>query len=460
MKLTAAHLILAGLATTANSAAVEPITVKFEGRAAVPSKRSSSVDVKLTNWWNITDYQWYGKISVGTPPQEFNVLFDTGSTDLIIPNKGCTTCSNYTLFDSSKSSTFSKKPNLSYNVSYGTASDAQPLKKDATLRGTVHSDTVTIGGVSVKNQPFLLADSYDKNLGPNALGPNIEGILGIGPPNASVMSDALDYPLQTTLWGLYYSGHLPEPLFSLYLNSGEDSGASGEITLGGTDTSKYDGDITWVDFNSTIVALAHEWYIDNPAFFVNSKTVENSKTNKPFPGAVTLLDTGTSYILTPDYQTAKDLYAAISPEIKQLDALGTWGADCDVMEKLAPELTFTVGAGDKLVNLTMPRDAFNLGESSTHPGKCQGVVLNSPSAISDLASVWVLGSPVLKGYYTVWQGEKLQLGVAKLKASSTSGDDASSTSTSTPTATKGGAGALRPAVWGVAALGLALAALL
>jgi hypothetical protein len=70
MKLTPAHLILAGLATTANSAAVEPITVKFQGRTAVPSKRSSSVDVKFTNWWNVTDIQWYGKISVGTPPQD------------------------------------------------------------------------------------------------------------------------------------------------------------------------------------------------------------------------------------------------------------------------------------------------------------------------------------------------------------------------------------------------------
>lgn len=351
------------------------------------------------------------------------------------------------------SSSFSKSPNLAYNISFGTASDAQPLKKKATMVGRIHSDTVTIGDVSVDKQPFFLADTYDANLGAQALGPNIEGIMGMGPPNASIIGEALGEDFQPSFWSMYYAGLLPEPLFSLYLNSGEDS-ASGELTLGGVDSSKYTGDITWVDFNSTIVALTSEWYIDNPSFFINGQTVLNSKTNETFPGAVTLLDSGTSYILAPDYQTAKDLYASISPEIKQLDALGTWGADCAVMEKLAPELTFTVGAGNRLVNLTVPRDAFNLGESQTHKGKCQGVVLNSPEALSDLASVWVLGGPVLKGHYTVWQGERLQLGVAELRGSGSNASKTSTSSGATSTPTNSEAAGTNGAVglsvgWGV-----------
>ncbi|KPM42369.1 hypothetical protein AK830_g4216 [Neonectria ditissima] len=440
-------LALAGLAASA----ADPITIKLEGRRnAVASRAGKASSVKLTNWWNVTDFQWYGKVSVGTPAQEFNVLFDTGSTDLVLPRKGCTTCSNYTLFDPSESSTYAKKPGYPLQLTFGTGGNAQPLEKGASLSGTVVSDTVSVGGLAVENQTFLLCDSYDEDLGENPIGRNIDGIFGLAPPGSSVFSQAFNRSFSTTFWSLVADGRVPEPLFSLYLNSGRDS-ASGELTLGGVDASKYDGDVAWVDFNSTITGLAGEWFIDNPAFYVNGKPVRNSKTAAAFPGGVALLDTGTAYVMAPDRQTAKDLYAAVSPEIKPLGDLGVWGAPCAVMEELAPELTFAVGAGDAVVNLTMPRDAFNLGEHEAHPGMCQGVVLHSPTPISDLASVWVVGSPVLKGYYTVWQGEKLQLGVAELKASATDGGDASSSSTPTAVPT-GGAGALRPTVGGVLAV--------
>ncbi|KAH7160363.1 aspartic peptidase domain-containing protein [Dactylonectria estremocensis] len=445
MKISSAHVV-AGLAASASAA--EPVTIKLEGRQT--NKRSSApkaADVGLTNWWNVTDYQWYGKVSVGTPAQEFNVLFDTGSTDLVLPNKGCTTCSNYTLFDATKSSTYSVEPGYDFDLTFGTGGNAQPLANGATVNGTIVSDVVTIAGLSVKNQTFLLCDQYDEALGENPMGPGIDGIFGLAPPGSSVFSAEFNSTFNTTLWSLYASGKIPEPWFSLYLNSGEGS-SSGELTLGGVDDSNYDGDITYVDFNATITTLFGEWFIDNPTFYVDGASVDNSKTDSAFPDAVTLLDTGTAYIMVPDYQTAKDMYAAISPKIEQLDDLGVWGADCDVMEALAPELTFTVGAGPNIVNLTMPSGAFNLGEHDAHPGKCQGVILHAPKTISELASVWVLGSPVLKGYYTVWNGEKLQLGVANLKPSATSGDDAEASSTTTAVPT-GGAGGVRPAVWGV-----------
>jgi hypothetical protein len=235
----------------------------------------------------------------------------------------------------------------------------------------------------------------------------IDGILGISLPNNSFIG--ADVPFY---WNLYYKGKLPSPVFSFYMNPGKALG--GELTLGGIDSSRYEGNITYIALNKGLSTSNSQYMLDQLAVYINDAIFRSSSTGAAYPAGVAILDSGTAFIQAPDASTVKTLYSQISSQIRQIDPAGAWGAPCSILDSVAPQLTFTVGSGNQKLNLTIPKSYFNLGEYPGQPGTCQAL-FNTPMEPASVGSkpTWIIGSPVLKAYYTIWDAVNLKIGFAK-----------------------------------------------
>ncbi|NXI70330.1 PEPC protein, partial [Anseranas semipalmata] len=143
---------------------------------------------------------YFGEISIGTPPQNFLVLFDTGSSNLWVPSALCQTaaCGNHAKFNPTASSTFFNN-GQTYSLSYGSGS----------LTVVLGYDTLQIQSISVKNQEFGL--SKDEPTQPFYYA-KFDGILGMAYPSLAVGR------MPTALQGMLQQNQLTQPIFSFYFS--------------------------------------------------------------------------------------------------------------------------------------------------------------------------------------------------------------------------------------------------
>lgn len=124
------------------------------------------------------DTEWAGTVSIGTPPKEFLIDFDStyrariysssvvlthsslaGSSDLWVPSVDCNVaaCAQKNKFDASQSST-SKAEQGNFTIQYGDGSS---------VTGPVFTETVSVAGIQVTNQAFspatTISDSFGKD---------------------------------------------------------------------------------------------------------------------------------------------------------------------------------------------------------------------------------------------------------------------------------------------------------
>ncbi|XP_047561716.1 cathepsin E isoform X3 [Lutra lutra] len=177
---------------------------------------------------NYLDMEYFGTISVGSPPQNFTVIFDTGSSNLWVPSVYCTSpaCQTHTRFYPSQSSTYSTVGSH-FSIQYGTGS----------LSGILGADQVNVEGLVVVDQQF--GESVTEP-GQTFVNAEFDGILGLGYPSLAVggVTPVFDNMMAQNLVDI--------PMFSVYMSSDPEGGAGSELIFGGYDHSHFSGNLNWV----------------------------------------------------------------------------------------------------------------------------------------------------------------------------------------------------------------------
>jgi len=170
--------------------------------------RSFSDNLQKGESESIKDYanaQYYGSISIGNPPQSFQVIFDTGSSNLWVPKIGCTHCGNPFFGKKSKydhdTSTSYKEDGGEFNIMYGSGSVSGFFSVD---------DVLLADDIVVSQQRFAeIQDAGGLGLA-YALG-KFDGILGLGFTSISIDNTI------TVFENAMKQNLVDQPMFAFYL---------------------------------------------------------------------------------------------------------------------------------------------------------------------------------------------------------------------------------------------------
>lgn len=225
---------------------------------------------------NFLDAQYYGQIGLGSPPQEFMVVFDTGSSNLWVPSSQCSwfsiACDLHHKYHATSSATYQKN-NTKFAIQYGSGS----------LSGFLSTDILTFGTLEVQQQTFAEAT---KEPGLAFVAAKFDGILGLGFPEIAVTGAVPPFN------NMLAQGLVKEPVFSFWLNRNVEGKQGGELTLGGVDPDHYKGEHVWAP-----VTRRGYWQIA-----MDSVKVPGASSCEG--GCKAIADSGTSLLVGPSDEVA------------------------------------------------------------------------------------------------------------------------------------------------------------
>ncbi|GJJ06196.1 hypothetical protein Clacol_000385 [Clathrus columnatus] len=216
------------------------------------------------------DVSYFAAIQVGTP--------HTGSSDLWVASTACQRgCQGSPLYDFQSSSTF-KDGGTTVQVQYGSGS----------VIGELGSETISLGGFTVQNQGFIVAQAVSEGL----VDAGSSGLIGLG------FQTLAETGATPAVQALAQSNQLASPEMAFFLARNIDNpnvnsvNPGGTFTLGGTNSSLFTGSVQFIDIPNDITPSF--WFIPVDAVSIGGNTINVSQQES---GAA--IDTGTTLIGVP-----------------------------------------------------------------------------------------------------------------------------------------------------------------
>eukprot|EP00930_Biecheleria_cincta_P048759 TRINITY_DN3401_c0_g2_i2.p1 TRINITY_DN3401_c0_g2~~TRINITY_DN3401_c0_g2_i2.p1 ORF type:complete len:607 (-),score=121.87 TRINITY_DN3401_c0_g2_i2:170-1990(-) len=368
---------------------------------------------------------YFGKVHVGSPqPQDFTVVFDTGSAHLVLPSSACEseTCKLHRSFNETTSESCypiehdgtplprGEASSHSVSITFGTGKVSGTFVRDqACLGGSLQSDGKdgctfmnVVVAKEMSDQPFSLF--------------HFDGILGLG-------LEALALGPGYSFFGQMVAQHpAMQPRFSVFL-ARTDQGES-SISFGGHDETKAASDVHWVPV--AMPELGY-WQVQIQSVRMGDVVLDDCADG----GCRAILDTGTSLLGAPR-QAIKSLHQHLSRDVL-LAPQGTGfgedqvspeagkeaaSKDCRLLGNGAP-LTFDLGPG--IPGIVMEAEDYFRPKpfNMTVPGKPGAWKLSCRSLLLPLdleaplgPRTFILGEPVLRKYYTIYDWASRRIGFA------------------------------------------------
>ncbi|KAI7890314.1 aspartic peptidase domain-containing protein [Mucor mucedo] len=362
--ITLAPFVLISTCSPSNRQSFKKLKLQRQGHSL---QKRDSTKLQQTGYYHGSGY--YSQIFIGEPAQAFNVVLDTGSSDFWIVSSDCSTkeyCDAHHQFQRNNSQTYQNHDPLQFlQIRYGTGS----------INARVGYDTLQIANMTLKNQ--YIADAIELSSEFKDL--PIDGILGMGFSKLS----KTDTHKRTLIESMAGQNLIEKAVFGIYTQP-----AGGDIDFGGTDPNRYTGPIQYAPVTSDRYWLTKM----SSSSFGTYKTKSRS----------IILDTGTTLIIvTPD--DAKHIHSEIEGAVVNSD--GSYSIPCHLKGHL-PALNINVNN----FTLSVSSDDYILVPSQDDENLClsgiSGHNIHKPNH-------WILGDVFLKGYYTVFDTDKMRLGFAK-----------------------------------------------
>ncbi|KAB0340506.1 hypothetical protein FD754_023074 [Muntiacus muntjak] len=302
-----------------------------------------------------------GNITIGTPPQEFQVVFDSASFDLWVPSVFCMspTCSSHVMFRHIESSTFPPIRNT-FSIEYCSGS----------MKGVDAHDNVQIGDLVSTDQPFGLSM---KQLGFEGM--PFDGVFGLNYPNLSFTGGIPIFD------NLKNQSAVSELVFAIYLSKSKLEG--NVVMFGGLDHRYYQGVLNWIP-----LIQAGDRHVQMDRITMKRQDIACSG------GCEALVDTGTSLTLGPRRLVDNILRLIGAMPRTTFHVLGP--ITCPLLSSING------------INYSLPAQAYTITDSSDD---CYTIFKENTASAS--TETWILGDVFLRQYFSVYDQGNDRIGLAQ-----------------------------------------------